>query len=51
MKKKCERCNGTGRIDNIVMDIVIIGAPVGLWKDQCPDCNGTGEVNESINNP
>lgn len=45
-KKTCPRCNGSGLVDNMVMDIAIIGAPVGLWKDTCPECNGSGWVTE-----
>ena len=44
--KKCDRCRGTGRVNDDLSGVAIFGGPIPIFTKICPDCKGRGVVSE-----
>lgn len=44
---KCPKCNGTGQVNNLLMNIVIGVFPVPIFKSICSKCKGEGKIDET----
>lgn len=48
-EKKCDKCNGTGKVEenDDLLEMIVFGFPLGIGiftdEEECPECNGTGK--------